>query len=355
MKILPSLLSCLFMTAVVLPYSGAAWSGAPASLVTAKSSGKPVLKKTPAKKVRARLASAKSTGKAGTVVTATPPVAMAPAPETANPYLPESPGPVPTKPNPYLENAVVTAPSAGNAYLPAAAAATLVIPAADLPPVVATTPTDNPVPPSVTPVVAAPPAAAEISAPSKPAPAEAAPLPTTPALVVVTPQPVITVPPVVVAPARPVSTPQAFINPYLANTQAFYQTPATAAYSAPTLPNFSVLPNLPGLPDLSAMAGLSGLPGLPALSPDMDKLWYELRSFLPEPHMPTLDMDILPSITKVFPTGEKPMYVLTFKCPTELIGITPLPTKALRWLITSGMEAVNSTDLLPFNMQQVCQ
>jgi len=88
---------------------------------------------------------------------------------------------------------------------------------------------------------------------------------------------------------------------------------------------------------------------------DLGQIFSDLKSFLPEPHLPSADISILPSIKKVYPTGEKPLYVLTFKCPTELIGITPLPTKALRWLITSGMEALNSTDLLPFNMQQVCQ
>jgi hypothetical protein len=71
--------------------------------------------------------------------------------------------------------------------------------------------------------------------------------------------------------------------------------------------------------------------------------------------MPPLDQAILPTIKKVQPTGEKPLYVLTFKCPTELIGIASPPIKVLHWVVTIGMDGINSTNLLPFNMQQVCQ
>lgn len=67
------------------------------------------------------------------------------------------------------------------------------------------------------------------------------------------------------------------------------------------------------------------------------------------------DEAILPRIKTVHPTGEKPLVVLTFKCPTEAIGITTPPIKALRELVNLSMEGVNRTNLLPFNMQQVCQ
>jgi hypothetical protein len=80
---------------------------------------------------------------------------------------------------------------------------------------------------------------------------------------------------------------------------------------------------------------------------------FSLRSLLPD--MPPSDQSILPSIKKVLPTGEKPLYVLTFKCPTELIGVTPIPTKALHGLVDGTFSVVNATNLLPFNMQQVCQ
>jgi len=126
------------------------------------------------------------------------------------------------------------------------------------------------------------------------------------------------------APAAPVT------NPYLAYRTSYTQVaPRQASTTQASTP-------------VSPVAG----PG---------QLISGLRDFLPDLHLPSADIDILPSITKVFPTGERPMYVLTFKCPTELVGITPPPTKALRWLITSGMESINSTNLLPFSMQQVCQ
>ncbi len=350
MKVLPTLLSCLIMAAVTLPHSGAAWSDTPAKPTAVKASGKPVLKKTPAKKTKA--ASGKKTSKVRAQVASKPQVVAEKVPVALNPYLPDTPGTVPAGPNPYLANAVAPTAGALNGSLPLVATTTLALPAvATVLPAPAAEPLSEQAPPSVAPVAVAPPhATSEISTPVQ---AEVLPTPTAQAVIVATPQPVMVAqPPMVVAVPRPASAPQTYINPYLANTQAFYQTPGTAsAYSAPSLPNFPAMPSLLGLPEMSSLPGMPSI----SLSPDLDKLWYEIRSFLPDPHMPTLDMDILPSITKVLPTGEKPLYVLTFKCPTELIGITPLPTRALRWLITSGMEAANSTDLLPFNMQQVCQ
>lgn len=71
--------------------------------------------------------------------------------------------------------------------------------------------------------------------------------------------------------------------------------------------------------------------------------------------LPLQGQSILPKIKTVYPTGEKPLVVVTFKCPTELIGITPLPTQALHELVNLGLGALNSTNLLAFNVQQVCQ
>jgi hypothetical protein len=87
---------------------------------------------------------------------------------------------------------------------------------------------------------------------------------------------------------------------------------------------------------------------------DIGQAFGDIRALLPT-LPPLADVSILPKITKVQPTGEKPLYVLTFKCPTEVIGIVPPPIKVLHNLVTMGMDAINSTDLLPFNMQQVCQ
>lgn len=73
------------------------------------------------------------------------------------------------------------------------------------------------------------------------------------------------------------------------------------------------------------------------------------------PSLPGDGQSLLPHIQTVYPTGEKPLVVLTFKCPTELIGVTPIPIKALHELVNLGMDGVNRSNLLSFNLQQVCQ
>lgn len=82
------------------------------------------------------------------------------------------------------------------------------------------------------------------------------------------------------------------------------------------------------------------------------QLGNNLKSLLP--HWQD-GQSILPTFKKVYPTGEKPLVVITFKCPTELIGITPIPTKILHEVVNGGMNVVNASNLLSFNMQQVCQ
>ncbi len=82
-----------------------------------------------------------------------------------------------------------------------------------------------------------------------------------------------------------------------------------------------------------------------------EKLKYSVMGGIP----PITDQAILPKITTVYPTGEKPLKVLTFKCPTELVGITPPTTALLHDAVTFAFDGVNKTNLLPFNLQQVCQ
>lgn len=94
--------------------------------------------------------------------------------------------------------------------------------------------------------------------------------------------------------------------------------------------------------------------GNTAATNSLGQIWDSLKSTL-LPSMPPSDQAILPTIKTVYPTGEKPLKVLTFKCPTELIGVTPLPTKALHELVNVAFDGINRADLLPFNMQQVCQ
>lgn len=62
------------------------------------------------------------------------------------------------------------------------------------------------------------------------------------------------------------------------------------------------------------------------------------------------------SYKTVYPTGEKPLWVLTLKCPTEAaFGIAPPPVKVVHILLTNAMDGINYTGLLPVNLQQVCQ
>ncbi|KAF0100762.1 MAG: hypothetical protein FD187_1682 [bacterium] len=82
----------------------------------------------------------------------------------------------------------------------------------------------------------------------------------------------------------------------------------------------------------------------------LEKLKYAIF-----PNTPPSGQAILPTIKTVYPTGEKPLKVLTFKCPTELVGVTPPPTAALHEAVNLAFDGINKTNLLPFNMQQVCQ
>lgn len=73
------------------------------------------------------------------------------------------------------------------------------------------------------------------------------------------------------------------------------------------------------------------------------------------PLLPDSGQSILPKISKVYPTGEKPLVVVSFKCPTEVVGITPPTIKLLHGAVDLGMAGINKTDLLSFDLQQVCQ
>jgi hypothetical protein len=83
---------------------------------------------------------------------------------------------------------------------------------------------------------------------------------------------------------------------------------------------------------------------------------FSLPKFsLPDLSMPLFQEEMLPRITKVYPTGEKPLVVLSFKCPTEMVGLDLPATKLLRWGLEGGMDLTNKSNLLSFNMQSVCR
>jgi hypothetical protein len=181
---------------------------------------------------------------------------------------------------------------------------------------------------------------------------------------------------VAVAPALPTlpafKAPAWSGNPYLAYQYAPAAAPAIAAPVAPppAKPATAVAPPpalQPPPAESSQLAVQDATPwtipsppisrkpvegASPSLAPSLDSLKSTFNLFS---GLPPMDQAILPVVKTVYPTGEKPLKVLTFKCPTELVGITPLPTKALHELVNLAMDGINGTDLLPFNMQQVCQ
>lgn len=130
---------------------------------------------------------------------------------------------------------------------------------------------------------------------------------------------------------QPVATPAApLANPYLGKPAATASNPYLAA---------------PAAAPAAAGSGQVVQGSAPVVA--------TLRDWLPS--LPTQGQSILPSIKKVYPTGEKPLVVVTFKCPTEVVGITPAPTKLLHEAVTGVMNLVNASNLLSFNLQQVCQ
>lgn len=136
---------------------------------------------------------------------------------------------------------------------------------------------------------------------------------------------IATAQPAMAAAAYTVETPTSRPNPYLANSYAatapVAQTPIATAQPA------MASPPLPG----GSSSGFS------------------------LPYIPFFDQAILPKIKTVYPTGEKPLVVVTLKCPTELVGIQTPSSFVLHKVMNGGMELVNYTNLLSFNMQQVCQ
>lgn len=133
-------------------------------------------------------------------------------------------------------------------------------------------------------------------------------------------------------------------NPYLAYQQV--QRPSVGPSTASPAQHIATLaaPN----PYLPAAQQFEPVNPWKSFGQIADSAQSSLPSFSGE------SMSILPKIKTVYPTGEKPLKVLTFKCPTELVGITTPPIKLLRGGVDLVMEGLNRSDLLPFDLQQVC-
>jgi hypothetical protein len=182
-------------------------------------------------------------------------------------------------------------------------------------------------------------------------------------------QPVLAVAPTLAAQpaAKPIQT-ASTSNPYLAYqrqtspVQAYQPTqPAQPARSFNQMSNdfkLSMLsmPSMPSLPQFGNSAAQ------PMSAPTQSSLTNSANNLLSSLSFSNLKMmlpltgesNILPSIKKVYPTGEKPLVVINFKCPTELVGITPPPIMLLREALDLGFSGLNKSNMLSFNLQQVC-
>jgi hypothetical protein len=154
------------------------------------------------------------------------------------------------------------------------------------------------------------------------------------------------------ASATPPQAAAAGANPYLAGPAS--TVPSVPPMAAATAPVLGPIPfSAPAASAPVASPSVSKASPLAALDPlqSLSSLFGDVRNSIPILN----GQDLLPTIKKVYPTGEKPLVILSFKCPTEMLGVTPPPMKALHELINLAFDGVNKTNLLSFNMQQVCQ
>lgn len=297
------------------------------------------------------------------------PVALTPL--TTNPYLVSQPLAIlPKAMNPYAVNPGITVPASTPSVesLPVAAvkpvvSATPVAPApVAVAPVVSAVPT-TPVqvapvaatPVVVTPVLLAPVAAANTT--NAPAQAVAAPL-----APVAAPMPVAVAPIVTPMVAAPIANPGWNVAPVARNPYSSSQQPLTTQDAANLFNQFgnSVKNSLPAMPQLSSLTPPTYNFGNPATAKttqasvaegafSFNQIFSGLKGLLPQS-----GDSVLPVIKTVYPTGEKPLVVINFKCPTEVIGISTPPMKLLHELLNYGFDGLNKTNLLSFNLQQVC-
>jgi hypothetical protein len=297
---------------------------------------------------------------------------------TTNPYFANQPAAIlPLSARPVPSTAAATAVAVPTNVPPAPVAAISVAPIAT-PETIAVA-----APASVTPVVAAP---APTAVPAAPFPVALPSLepPNYAAAVYAAPTPVAVNPfkaPVVAYPTWN-GTPAGYKNPYLSyqaqpikvqdTIKSFSDFGSGFKFAWPSLPQLPQLPQFPNpaaaLPAAPATsiavtqvpaqvpaqvyvpAQVKAQQAAPQAANQINSLFASLKMMLPL----TGDANILPTIKKVYPTGEKPLVVLNFKCPTEVIGITPPPMKLLHEAVNLGFDGLNKTNLLSFNLQQVC-
>ena len=302
------------------------------------------------------------------------PIALAPL--TTNPYLASQPLAIlPKAMNPYSVNPGITVatPTPPVASLPVLAVKHVVpaTPVVSAPitaaPVVAPVASAAPTSPvQVAPAVVAPvlqtPVVAAASTTNAPAQTVVAPL-----AAVATPTPIAVAPivaPIAAAPivVAPIANPGWNVAPVTRNPYASSQQPLTTQDAANLFNQFgnSVRNSLPAMPQLSSLTPPTYNFGNPATAKttqasvaegafSFNQIFSGLKGLLPQS-----GDSVLPVIKTVYPTGEKPLVVINFKCPTEVIGISTPPMKLLHELLNYGFDGLNKTNLLSFNLQQVC-
>jgi hypothetical protein len=277
--------------------------------------------------------------------------------------------------NPYLASQpVAILPQAANPYLPSSAISAAV----------AATPAMAAVHITPAPGASAPAIALPVTQPVAAATPSVAPPVAIPAPVAVQ-MPAATPPVAPVASYQPWNAAPASPNPYLANQPAYTSTDLAKLFSQfgnglkislPSLPQPSNSAPAMANPTQTAFADATNslgqiftslkmaLPSFPQpvvtptqtaiadTSNSFNQIVSGLKSVLPS--LPSSDTTLLPVIKTVYPTGEKPLVVLNFKCPTEMLGVTPPPMKLLHELVNFGFDGLNKTNLLSFNLQQVC-
>jgi hypothetical protein len=66
-------------------------------------------------------------------------------------------------------------------------------------------------------------------------------------------------------------------------------------------------------------------------------------------------VDALPKIRRVFPTGDRELWVASLKCPVEMVtGQYFTPANALRDALNGLLGTINEMRLLSFDIQLVC-
>lgn len=66
------------------------------------------------------------------------------------------------------------------------------------------------------------------------------------------------------------------------------------------------------------------------------------------------DRSLLPSAKMVATPDGRSILVVSFKCPTEVIGVSPPMVQLVHNLVDAAMNKANEEHVLPFDMQQVC-